>query len=32
MTPILAPGCLATEVAVVVLEPLYRFPWLREHR
>ena len=32
MTPILAPDCLATEVAVVILEPLYRFPWLREHR
>jgi hypothetical protein len=31
MTPILAPDTLSAEVAVVVLEPLDAYPWLREH-
>jgi hypothetical protein len=31
MTPILAPDTLPAEVAVVVLEPLDAYPWLREH-
>jgi hypothetical protein len=31
MTPTLAPDTLPAEVAVVVLEPLDAYPWLREH-
>lgn len=31
MNPILAPETLPAEVAVVVLEPLDAYPWLREH-
>ena len=31
MMPILAPDTLPAEVAVVVLEPLDAYPWLREH-
>ncbi len=31
MTPILAPDTLPAEVAVVILEPLDAYPWLREH-
>jgi hypothetical protein len=31
MMPILAPGTLLAEAAIVVLEPLDAYPWLREH-
>jgi hypothetical protein len=31
MTPLIRPDVLAAEVAVVVLEPLDTYPWLREH-
>lgn len=31
MTPLLAPDTLPAEVALVILEPLDAYPWLREH-
>lgn len=31
MTPLLAPDTLTAEVALVILEPLDAYPWLREH-